>query len=93
MPSMITISLVLMFFGMIKSRKQQMVVVDKRVRMLSEVINNIRAVKLFAFESFFGERVSDLRRQEIDRLRANGLNRSFMFSTITLVPTMGIVCK
>jgi len=70
-----------------------MVVVDKRVRLLSEVINNIRAVKLFAFEAFFGERVTQLRRQELDKLRANGLNRSFMFSTVTLVPTMAIVCE
>ena len=70
-----------------------MVIVDSRVRLLSEVINNIRAVKLYAYEAFFGEKVSELRRQELEMLRRNGVNRAVMFSTLSFVPTLATVCE
>ena len=80
-----------MFFSMISNRRKQMVIVDKRVRLLSEVIQSIRAVKLYAYEAFFGDKVMDLRRKELEMLRKNGVNRAFMFSTITFVPTLATV--
>jgi ATP-binding cassette subfamily C (CFTR/MRP) protein 1 len=85
--------IVLMFFSMINNRRKQMVVVDKRVRLLSEVIGSIRAVKLYAYEAFFGDKVMELRREELEMLRRNGANRAVMFSTITFVPTLATVCK
>ena len=54
---------------MITYRQAQMQIVDKRVRLLSEIINNIRAVKLYAYENLFGEKVSHYRRQELAKLR------------------------
>lgn len=82
-----------MFFSMIKSRRAQLAVVDKRVRLLSEIISSIRAVKLYAYEAFFGEKVMELRRKELEMLRRNGANRAVMFSTLSFVPTLATVCE
>ncbi|KAK4686687.1 hypothetical protein P7C73_g3435, partial [Tremellales sp. Uapishka_1] len=80
-----------MFVQMITYRQQQMKIVDTRVRLLSEIINNIRAVKLYAYEVFFGEKVSSLRRQELAKLRRNGLNRSTMNATMSFIPILAAV--
>lgn len=80
-----------MFVRMITYRQAQMKVVDTRVRLLTEIINNIRAVKLYAYENLFGEKVSALRRKELAKLRRNGLNRSFMISTMNFVPVLATV--
>lgn len=69
-----------------------MKVVDTRVRLLSEIINNIRAVKLYAYENFFGEKVSVLRREELAKLRRNGINRATMFATMSFIPVLAAVC-
>lgn len=68
-----------------------MKIVDTRVRLLTEVINNIRAVKLYAYEVFFGEKVSALRRGELAKIRRNGLNRATMNSSMTFVPILAAV--
>ena len=82
-----------MFNRMIMYRQAQMKVVDTRVRLLSEIINNIRAVKLYAYEVIFGERVSVLRRKEMAKLRKNGLNRATMSATSAFIPVLSAVCK
>ncbi|KAL7422108.1 hypothetical protein Q5752_002751 [Cryptotrichosporon argae] len=81
----------LLFVRMITYRQAQMKIVDTRVRMLSEIINNIRAVKLYAYENFFGEKVSKLRAQELAKLRRNGLNRSTMTASSSFVPILAAV--
>lgn len=81
----------LMFFNMISTRRKQITVVDKRVRLLSEVISNIRAVKLYSYEAFFGEKVTELRTEELDMLRKNGANRAIMFSSAQFVPVLAII--
>jgi hypothetical protein len=74
--------LALLFSRMIGSRQAQMKIVDQRVRLLSEVMNNIRAIKLYAYESFFGKKLSDYRQRELARLRSNVRNRATMISTM-----------
>ncbi|CAD6567059.1 MAG: hypothetical protein TREMPRED_003289 [Tremellales sp. Tagirdzhanova-0007] len=80
-----------MFVRLITYRQAQMKIVDVRVRLLSEIINNIRAVKLYAYEVFFGEKVSKLRRQELAKLRRNGLNRATMNATMSFIPILASV--
>ena len=83
----------LMFVRMMTYRQAQMKIVDKRVRLLSEIMSNIRAVKLYAYETFFGQKVSGYREQELAKLRRNGLNRSTMMSTMSFIPILAAVCK
>jgi ATP-binding cassette subfamily C (CFTR/MRP) protein 1 len=61
-------------FGKLMSyRGTQEKIVDQRVRLLTEIINNIRAVKLYAYETFFGKKVSELRTQELAKLKGSCL--------------------
>jgi ATP-binding cassette subfamily C (CFTR/MRP) protein 1 len=52
-----------------KSRQQQLKMLDRRVRLTTEVLSTIRQIKLYAYEGFFGKRISDYREKELARLR------------------------
>ncbi|WVQ96140.1 hypothetical protein IAU59_003242 [Kwoniella sp. CBS 9459] len=72
-------------------RKEQNKVVDTRVRMLSEILNNIRAVKLYAYEVWFGQRIGAMRGNELEKFRSNILSRSILTATMTFVPTLAAI--
>jgi ATP-binding cassette subfamily C (CFTR/MRP) protein 1 len=80
-----------LFKGLIKSRRKQMSTVDLRVRLLSEILNSIRQIKLYAYESYFMQRVMTYREQEIKRLKANVRHRATMVSTMTFLPVAAAV--
>lgn len=82
-----------MFSKLIVYRKTQEAIVDIRTRLLTDVISNIRAVKLYAYETFFGKKVSDLRNQEMEKLQSFGLVRSLIMSTFGFLPILAAVCK
>lgn len=52
-----------------KSRQQQLRMLDRRVRLTTEVLSTIRQIKLYAYEGFFGKRISAYREKELARLR------------------------
>lgn len=82
-----------MFSKLIVYRKTQEEIVDIRVRLLTDIISNIRSVKLYAYERFFGKQVSDLRDRERDKLRKFGFVRSLIMSTFGFLPILAAVCK
>jgi ATP-binding cassette subfamily C (CFTR/MRP) protein 1 len=58
------------------------------VSLTSELLRNIRAVKIYAWETFFRKRILDLRRQELRHLQRGGWNRATLTSAMTFLPTM-----
>jgi len=64
-----------LFNKLVGSRQAQMALIDKRVRLLSEVLKSIRQIKIYAYEAFFGERIIQIREKELSRLKINVLNR------------------
>lgn len=82
-----------MFSKLIVYRKTQEDIVDIRVRLLTDVISNIRAVKLYAYEHFFGKKVSELRDQEMEKLKKFGFVRSLIMSTFGFLPILAAVCE
>jgi hypothetical protein len=80
------------FGRMTIARQAQQNTVDDRVRLLSEVLNNIRAVKLYAYENHFLSKIGDFRRRELHNLRSNGLYRSVIFGALDFIPTLAAVC-
>jgi hypothetical protein len=66
---------------------------DKRVRLMLEIINNIRAVKLHAYESHMSRKVSDVREKEMKLLRVFGILRSMLSALFDFVPVLAIVCE
>jgi len=51
----------IIFRALIGSRRQQMATVDLRVRLLSEILNSIRQIKLYAYENYFVKRIMEYR--------------------------------
>lgn len=82
-----------MFTRMVKYRQLQLTFIDSRVKLLSEVVDNIRSVKLYAYTELFGRRVEKLRRDELKKLKVNGFNRATMNATMVFIPTLAAVCK
>lgn len=42
---------------------------DRRVRLTTEVLSTIRQIKLYAYEGYFGRRITEYREKELARLR------------------------
>ena len=49
---------------MARYRGQSVFITDKRVRMMSEILNCIKLIKLYAWESSFAEAVGKLQREQ-----------------------------
>lgn len=60
------------------NRKCQLKVVDKRVRLISEILQGIRSIKLYAYESYFTKRLLQYRRKELDFVRTKMRDRAIM---------------
>ncbi|EIW71607.1 hypothetical protein TREMEDRAFT_27765 [Tremella mesenterica DSM 1558] len=80
-----------MFKKLLSYRKSQEKLVDSRVRLLTETINNIRAVKLYAYEKLFLDKVSAIRKREHARLKKFGFVRSAVWATFDLAPVLAAV--
>lgn len=58
---------------------------------MSEILTNIRAVKVYAYESFLGKKVAAIRQEEIDTLRSYGVMRASINSIFDFVPVLAVV--
>ncbi|KIY92311.1 hypothetical protein MNEG_15652 [Monoraphidium neglectum] len=56
-----------------KARRQAMVAADARVKLITEVITGIKAIKLYAWEEPYMERISALREEELRHIRRTQL--------------------
>jgi ATP-binding cassette subfamily C (CFTR/MRP) protein 1 len=74
------------FDSLRSSRRQQLRVVDRRVRLITEILGGIRQVKLFAYEDYFGRRILDHREKELARLRRRNREKAVL-DTITVGTT------
>lgn len=59
----------LLYGDLTKTRQQQLRMLDRRVRLTSESLAMIRQIRLFAYESYFGKRITEYREKELARLR------------------------
>lgn len=82
-----------MFAQMVKYRQLQLKHIDARVKLLSEVIDGIRSVKLYAYTELFGAKVKRLREEELAKLKVNGFNRATMNATMSFIPILAAVCE
>ncbi|CDZ96790.1 Multidrug resistance-associated protein/mitoxantrone resistance protein, ABC superfamily [Phaffia rhodozyma] len=80
-----------LFARLIGTRQTQMKTVDKRVRLLQEILNGIRVIKFMAYEEYFGSRVSSYRREELKELRKNSVMRALMTSVMAFIPVFAAV--
>jgi ATP-binding cassette subfamily C (CFTR/MRP) protein 1 len=74
----------MMFGKLIGYRSTQEKIVDKRVRLLTEVIGHIRSVKLYAYERVFSDK-------ELSKLKKFGFVRAMIMSTFNFLPILAAV--
>lgn len=68
-----------------RCRQQQLKMLDARVRLTTEVLSAIRQIKLYAYEGFFGKRITEYREKELARLRKRQRsNASLSMVTVSL---------
>jgi ATP-binding cassette subfamily C (CFTR/MRP) protein 1 len=78
---------------MLRYRQDQQSIVDERIRLLSEVITHIRSVKLYGYGTHFETQVNGLRKEELSKLKDNGMNRATMTGVSYLIPMLAAICK
>ena len=54
---------------MFTQRKKGVKITDKRVRLTTEVLQGIRLIKFYAWESFYTHQVGELRTREVKTVR------------------------
>ena len=54
---------------MFKQRKKGVVLTDQRVRLTTEVLQGIRLIKFYAWESFYAQQIGNFRRRELKAVR------------------------
>jgi len=71
-----------------KLQRQQMKNKDQRTSIMSEILNNIRSIKLYAWENSFAQRLFDVRNnKELAMLKKMGeLSLLFAVSSLTMLP-------
>ena len=79
-----------LFKFLLRHRRAQIKVVDERVRVLGEIINAIRSVKVFAWERHFASMVSEMRGSEHSLLRKRALLSSTINSIFVFMPIVAI---
>ena len=69
-------------------RLKVVTITDKRVTMMSEIINSMRLIKMYAWEQPFTQRIDKLREGEIHNLKKSALILSV---TSTISPSITII--
>ncbi|XP_050696667.1 ATP-binding cassette sub-family C member 5-like isoform X1 [Eriocheir sinensis] len=69
-------------------RTETVKVTDKRVALMSEVLNSMRLIKMYSWEDSFSRKISDIRKEELKKHRVGALLQA-VSSTIT--PSISIL--
>ncbi|KAG6830985.1 hypothetical protein H0H92_013457 [Tricholoma furcatifolium] len=72
-------------------RKKAVVFTDKRIRLTTEVLQGIRLIKSFAWESFYISQTGLLRTGEIKAIKKSAIARSLMISSIMCIPVLAAI--
>ena len=59
---------------------------DSRIKMMNEILNGIKVIKLYAWENHFIEAVFGIRRDELKVLRSSAFLNAFAFFTFLCTP-------
>lgn len=73
---------------MMKAIVKSMAVTDKRIRIMQEVLQGIRAIKIYAWERFFEGKIWVLRSEELALIRSFSLALSYLFALVTGLPVV-----
>ncbi|KZW02973.1 cadmium ion transporter [Exidia glandulosa HHB12029] len=78
----------IMIRRMVAARRRSVKMTDKRVRLLHEVLQGIRLLVLFSWQSHYAERLVGMRRAELQNIRKLAYIRATLIATVTFVPVL-----
>ena len=67
---------------MFTQRKKGLKFTDKRVRIITEVLQGIRLIKIYAWEAFYVQQIGLLRTKEVQTIRMSAYVSFLFFSVI-----------
>lgn len=75
----------------IKFKTKQMKLKDQRIKMMNEVLNGIKVLKLYAWEVAFMRRVNEIRQEELKCIRKKAVVSAISHATWTFAPILVII--
>ncbi|KAM6980550.1 ATP-binding cassette sub-family C member 12 [Aplochiton taeniatus] len=72
-------------------RRKAVTVTDSRVRTMNEVLTCIKLIKMYAWESSFEKKISDIRKSERVLMEKAGYVQSVNASITTIIPTLATI--
>ena len=63
---------------------------DERVRIITEVLNGIKVIKLYGWEFSFIKKINEIRKQEIEQLKIFQFLEASQFFAWTSAPLLGL---
>lgn len=76
---------------MFAQRKKGVAITDNRVRLTTEVLQGIRLIKFYAWESFYISQISTLRTREIATIKKSAIARSALIAVVTFIPILASI--
>ncbi|CAL1711021.1 unnamed protein product [Somion occarium] len=76
---------------MFRQRKKGVKITDSRVRLTTEVLQGIRLIKFYAWESFYTNQIGSLRAKELKTIRKMAFARSLILSCMIALPVFASV--
>nr|QST14989.1 ABCC5 protein [Diaphanosoma celebensis] len=72
-------------------RRRTIVATDQRVRLMSELLNCVKLIKMYAWEKPFAHTIMDMRGKERDLLEKSAYVQSVSVALIPLVPVIAVI--
>ncbi|XP_027143125.1 multidrug resistance-associated protein 9-like [Larimichthys crocea] len=72
-------------------QKKSLIITDSRVQSVNELLSFIKLIKMFVWETSFTDRITDLRRSEVNVLQRSALIQNLSVTISPLVPVMAAV--
>ncbi|KAF8884421.1 ATP-dependent bile acid permease [Gymnopilus junonius] len=76
---------------MFTQRKKGVKITDRRIRLTTEVLLGIRLIKFYAWEDFYVQQISSLRKSEIAAVRKAAVARAFLLAMVTFIPVLSSI--
>ncbi|KAL0958947.1 hypothetical protein HGRIS_014261 [Hohenbuehelia grisea] len=74
-----------------KQRKKGVKITDMRMRTTTEVLQGIRFLKMYGWDTFYKHQIESLRKREIDTVRKSGMAISAMTAIMAFVPIVATI--
>lgn len=65
---------------------------DRRVRSISDLIDSLRPIKTYGWESYFSEQIKDIRMREVALLKRHSLKKGFIITLCYTLPYLALFC-